>query len=289
MSRGRGNTQASLRQGIFGDAVNKQLLLQEYAELGTIIDDLDHIETMVLRLRSLVSELTKAERDIIIDLDDTLSVNNTLYIRSKTELAKYLQRKVGTRTVEEYIQAFDAIDEGLIPSWGFTPARWHESARRLAEQELGRTLRPGELGHVRKLSGIALGVGIPFPDTYEALRTARKAGMRIVLKTKGEEKLQQEKIMAHQFSPFFAGIEIVQAKTPESMRALAKHYRLRNPVMIGDSMKSDVLPAHEAGFGAVLMRYHNEIWDYENPDTDYSPARAQCLAEALVLIAEDKI
>ena len=78
---------------------------------------------------------------------------------------------------------------------------------------------------------------------------------------------QEAKLAASGLGDRFSGIEIVSDKTVDAFRRLFARYEA-NPeycVMAGDSIRSDVLPALEAGAWAAHVP-HDIVWFYERAD-----------------------
>ena len=72
---------------------------------------------------------------------------------------------------------------------------------------------------------------------------------RLVLVTKGDLLHQGAKLAASGLGDRFAGVDIVSDKTADTFTRLFKRYAVQSAeaVMAGDSMRSDVRPALEAG------------------------------------------
>jgi putative hydrolase of the HAD superfamily len=93
------------------------------------------------------------------------------------------------------------------------------------------------------------------PHAREAL--ARLCGdYRIVLVTKGDLFDQERKLAASGLGDFFDGVEIVSEKTPEVyQRVFTRHGDgAARAMMIGNSLKSDVVPALVAGSWSMSSR-----------------------------------
>jgi putative hydrolase of the HAD superfamily len=96
---------------------------------------------------------------------------------------------------------------------------------------------------------------------------AASAEHRVVLVTKGD-LLDQERKLAHSgLGDLFHGVEIVSEKTPAVYRAVfARHGTgAEHAMMVGNSMKSDVLPAIEAGGWGTYVP-HGQTWVLEHAD-----------------------
>lgn len=78
---------------------------------------------------------------------------------------------------------------------------------------------------------------------------------RLVLVTKGDLFHQEGKLAASGLGDFFAGVEIVTDKRPATFAAIFDRYGVApaRVVMAGDSMRSDIIPALEAGAWAAYV------------------------------------
>ncbi|RZJ47154.1 MAG: HAD family hydrolase [Brevundimonas sp.] len=94
------------------------------------------------------------------------------------------------------------------------------------------------------------------PGVDEAL-AALSEKYRLVLITKGDLMDQERKVAASGLGDLFAAVEIVSEKTASTYtRIFARHGTgADEAVMAGNSMKSDVLPALEAGALGVHIPY----------------------------------
>ncbi|NNK78307.1 MAG: HAD family hydrolase [Litoreibacter sp.] len=105
-------------------------------------------------------------------------------------------------------------------------------------------------------------------DAVEALGNKHK----LVLVTKGDLLDQERKLAQSGLGDLFDAVEIVSEKTPQTyIRAFMRHgHGPERAMMVGNSMKSDVVPAIEAGGWGVHVpaRYEWEIEKAEAP-TDH--------------------
>jgi putative hydrolase of the HAD superfamily len=90
---------------------------------------------------------------------------------------------------------------------------------------------------------------------------------RLVLITKGDLFHQQAKLAASGLGEHFYGVEIVAEKEPDDYRRVLKRYAVRPErfVMVGNSMRSDVLPVVQLGGRAVYIPYH-VTWAFEHAE-----------------------
>ena len=102
---------------------------------------------------------------------------------------------------------------------------------------------------------------------------ALAADYRVVLITKGDLLDQERKLAQSGLGDLFDGVEIVSTKTAASYHAIfARHGTgADQAMMVGNSLKSDVIPALEAGSWGVHVP-HGLTWALEaaDPPTDHS-------------------
>ena len=102
------------------------------------------------------------------------------------------------------------------------------------------------------------------PQAREAVEAAAAHG-EVVLITKGDLLHQERKLAASGLGELFDAVEIVSDKTPATyLRVFARHAGRRG-MMVGDSMRSDVLPAIAAGGWGVHVP-HGAPWELEVAD-----------------------
>ncbi|MCK8464605.1 HAD family hydrolase [Aliiroseovarius sp. S1339] len=85
----------------------------------------------------------------------------------------------------------------------------------------------------------------------------------ILLITKGDLLDQERKLAQSGLGDYFDGVQIVSDKSPAVYkRAFLPFGGVQKAVMVGNSLKSDVIPALEAGAWAVHVP-HDLTWSYE--------------------------
>lgn len=104
------------------------------------------------------------------------------------------------------------------------------------------------------------------PHAGEAVEAASRTH-RVVLITKGDLLDQERKLAQSGLGDLFHGIEIVSEKTPEIYAELFHRYGdgPESALMVGNSMKSDVIPAITAGGWGVFVP-HGQAWALEHAE-----------------------
>lgn len=103
----------------------------------------------------------------------------------------------------------------------------------------------------------------PLPHVRETLDQLR-GRYRLVVITKGDLFHQERKLAASGFGDYFDAIEIVSDKTTGTYARIFARYGdgPGRSVMVGNSLKSDVLPALEAGGWGIYVP-HALTWTFE--------------------------
>ncbi|MEP2030701.1 MAG: HAD family hydrolase [Paracoccaceae bacterium] len=111
------------------------------------------------------------------------------------------------------------------------------------------------------------------PYAREAVEMAAETH-RVILITKGDLIDQERKLAQSGLGDSFAAVEIVSAKTPDVYRGIfARHGDgAERAMMIGNSMRSDVLPVIETGGWGVFVP-HGLQWEVEKADPPEGSAR----------------
>ncbi|WP_293856603.1 HAD family hydrolase [uncultured Alsobacter sp.] len=112
-------------------------------------------------------------------------------------------------------------------------------------------------------------------ETLEAL----SGRFRLVVVTKGDLFDQERKLAQSGLDALFDGVEIVSDKTPAVYdRVFARHGDgASRALMVGNSLKSDVLPAIAAGAVGVHVPYH-VTWALEHADEPVEEPRFHRIA-----------
>lgn len=108
---------------------------------------------------------------------------------------------------------------------------------------------------------------------------------RLVLITKGDLLHQEVKLAASGVGAMFSGVKIVSDKTTQTFQSVFAEFGVapHEAVMAGDSMRSDVLPALEAGAFAAYIPQSGG-WSHEQADGPHDTARFRELADLRALV-----
>ena len=127
------------------------------------------------------------------------------------------------------------------------------------------------------------------PGVAEVLPALRQRGHHLLLFTKGDLFDQEGKLARSGLGDLFDHVEIVSEKDEATYHRLFQRYQAtpENFVMIGNSLKSDVLPVARLGYRAIHVPYHatwihEQVSEAELASVQFEQVSA--LAEVLALL-----
>jgi putative hydrolase of the HAD superfamily len=123
---------------------------------------------------------------------------------------------------------------------------------------------------IEKIIGFAkdmLQFNLQLFDGVATVLSELSSAHELMLITKGDQFEQERKIARSGLGGYFKYIEIVGEKSPSSYLRLLGKYGLSPErfLMIGNSLKSDILPVLDIGGKAIYIPYHS-TWSHEYLD-----------------------
>lgn len=195
---------------------------------------------------------------VIFDADNTLWETETLYDEARLDLAKQLALLgIDESTAVEVQQA---IDEELFKTYGYSARRFPESFDRTlthffpAASEIERH-------KIRSIAERIFRNPAVVHSAVMAIIERLRGHYRLGILTAGEEWVQQNRLGQFAYVHHFQAVEIVEQKNVATFENFigTHHVDRTRSWVVGDSLKSDILPAHAVGLNAVLIATRN--WD----------------------------
>lgn len=118
------------------------------------------------------------------------------------------------------------------------------------------------------------------PAVMETLTAVKQQGLPLLLLTKGDLFDQESKLARSGLGDLFDHVEIVSEKNEVTYQRIMRRYQVPPEafVMVGNSLKSDVLPVARLGGHAAYVPYHT-TWVMERvPETELVGVQFQELA-----------
>jgi len=198
---------------------------------------------------------------IAFDADDTLWHNENLYARIQEKFRELLSgyhpaAEVNRRLYEMEMHNMAYFGYGIK---AFTLSMI-ETAIELSDGQIQAREIQAIIGFAREM----LDTEIHLMEQVEDVVAGLAHSYPLMLVTKGDMFEQQAKIAKSGIADYFDYIDVVNRKNEESYRMLLRRYGIdaRHVLMVGNSLKSDVLPFVAIGGQAVHIPYHI-TWAHE--------------------------
>ena len=199
---------------------------------------------------------------IAFDADDTLWENEVYYTRVQAKLKSLLDKYL---PVEDIHDAVYQTETRNIAIYGYGIKSFT-----LSLIETAITLTVGEISAADVEKIIGFGQEMLTAD-IQLLPGAKKTlgGLAetysLMMVTKGDLLDQQRKVDHTSIGDFFDYIEIVSEKNPTDYQVLLSKYNLQPEkfLMVGNSLRSDILPVIQLGGHAVHIPYA-DTWMHEH-------------------------
>jgi putative hydrolase of the HAD superfamily len=204
--------------------------------------------------------------DVIgFDADDTLWQNETLYVDAQEKLKNLLSKYGSGVTVEEQLYETEMRN---LPSYGYGIKSFAlsmiETAVNLSEGRINGAGVLRIIGFARDMLDAPLRLLEHVENTLQELGKTHT----LIVITKGDLLDQQSKLARSGLTRYFRHVEIVSEKTPKTYAALLSKYGVapQRFLMVGNSLKSDILPVLAVGGQAAYIPFH-VTWAHETLDS----------------------
>jgi putative hydrolase of the HAD superfamily len=204
----------------------------------------------------------------IFDGDDTLWRTEILYDRARGA-ARQIVFECGLDP-EKWEARQRIIDVANVSIYGFSPKRFPASCIQALEEVQG--VSGAQVGEVVRAKIVDAATSVfrntpeLVPQAASVLEELQDRGVRLALLTKGDATVQTNRVEGSGLARFFDVIEIVPEKTPLVIKGLLRKLGVQksNCWIIGNSLRSDILPAIEVGVKGIWIDM--PVWEYERAD-----------------------
>lgn len=198
---------------------------------------------------------------IAFDADDTLWVNETYFHEAETAFCELFKDELPYETV---VQELFATEMKNLHLYGYGVKGFMlcmlETALKLSNGTSSGLLAGKiiEIGHELLQKPVELLDGVS--ETLDQLQ----GKYRLVVATKGDLLDQERKLAKSGLQEYFHHIEIMSDKKTNDYQKLIRHLDCQPEqfLMVGNSIKSDILPVLETGSYAAHIPYHI-TWAHE--------------------------
>jgi putative hydrolase of the HAD superfamily len=215
---------------------------------------------------------TEERQNLIVDADDTLWENNIYFERAFDDFCDFLAHS--TLSADQVRAVLDEIEIVNSKMHGYGTANFArnltECYHKLVERDVSADDLPRIMSFTEQILHHPIEIIAGVAETLEYL-AGRHA---LTLFTKGDPEEQKLKLDRSGLAIYFGHTAIVKEKDAPSYAALIRERQLdpRHTWMIGNSPKSDINPALEAGLHAVFVP-HARTWTLERAKIREGPGR----------------
>ena len=198
---------------------------------------------------------------IAFDADDTLWVNEPYFREAEDKFCALLEDYLPQHSVAHELFKTEIRN---LPLYGYGIKGFMLSMIETILEVTEGTASLEMISKVIQFGKEQLNKPIELLEGIDAVLEALKGDYRLVVATKGDLVDQERKLQKSGLENFFHHIEIMSEKHEKDYLKLLKHLDCKpeNFLMIGNSLKSDVLPVLQLGGHAVHIPFHT-TWAYE--------------------------
>lgn len=199
---------------------------------------------------------------IAFDADDTLWHNEWVYYETKKKLVKLLSPEYNPEDIERTLNEIEINNLKYygygIKSFGLSLIETAVAVTdgHVSGEDIGKTIK-----YIKEMLEAEVHL---FENARDVLKALSKS-FNLMLITKGEYVEQNPKINRSGLAEYFRYIEIVSEKSDQTYLDILNKLNIAPDrfLMIGNSLRSDVIPVLEIGGQAVYIPYE-DTWFHEN-------------------------
>jgi putative hydrolase of the HAD superfamily len=198
-----------------------------------------------------------AQRELVIgfDADDTLWHNETIFEKVHERYRALLAHYHDSATVDRTLFATEMRNLEL---YGYGVKGFTLSAIETAIELTGGKIRAEEIRQLIELGREMLAHPVELLDGVAETLATLSSSHRLLVITKGDLRDQQRKLAKSGLAERFHGVEIVSEKDESTYAAIFRRHGLAPGqfLMVGNSLKSDILPVLALGGRGAHIPYH---------------------------------
>ena len=203
-------------------------------------------------------------RFVAFDADDTLWSNENYFREAEDHFCQLFEGYMPYHTVHKELYLTEVRNIG---DYGYGIKAFMLSMVETALSITNHTLQPEHVKKCLEIGRSMLHKPVVLLEGVENVLENLYGKYTLVLATKGDLVDQERKLVKSGLSNYFHHIEIMTEKNEAEYKKLFKRLDCtpEEVLMIGNSLKSDVLPVLELGGSAVHIPFHT-TWEHERVD-----------------------
>jgi putative hydrolase of the HAD superfamily len=199
---------------------------------------------------------------VAFDADDTLWHNLIHFDAAERQFGEMFSNYLPAQDAKASVMA---VERRNIPIYGFGVKSFTLSMIETAIEISNGAVDGTTISKLVDIGRDMLDHDIELLPHVENTLKALQGQHKLLLITKGDLYHQERKVLASGLAHYFEGIEIVSDKNAETYEKICKRYggNSARTVMIGNSIKSDILPMIEAGGIGIYVPFEI-LWAHEH-------------------------
>lgn len=205
-------------------------------------------------------------KTIGFDADDTLWVNETYFRDTEEKFAALLE---GYETKNKIDQELFKIEMSNLDIYGYGVKGFMLSMIESALDLSNNKVSQETIVEILNLGKKMISHPVELLDGVEEVLSKLVGKYRLIVLTKGDLLDQERKLEKSGLSKYFHHVEVLSDKKESNYKNLLEHLNIdvSEFLMIGNSLKSDILPILNIGAQAVHVPFHT-TWAHEMVSED---------------------
>lgn len=201
---------------------------------------------------------------IAFDADDTLWVNEPLFQHTERRFCEMLEDFLPHHTISQELLKIEIQN---LKDYGYGTKSFMLSMIETAINVSGKAIGVELIEKIIALGKEQLNAPVEILAGIPEVLDQLQAQYKLIVATKGDLLEQEKKLKRSGLAHYFHHVEIVSEKNEEEYRRIIQHLDIasENFLMIGNSLKSDVVPVLNIGGYGFHVPYHT-TWEYEKID-----------------------
>lgn len=198
---------------------------------------------------------------IAFDADDTLWVNETYFREAERKFATLLSNYETPNKIE---QELFQLEMKNLPYYGYGIKGFVLSMIETALEISNDTLPQSTIGDLLNIGKEMLDKPIELLAGVEEVLHSLHGRYKLIVATKGDLLDQERKLEKSGLINYFHHVEVMSEKKMPDYQKLTKHLDIapQELLMVGNSLKSDILPLIAIGASAIHVPFHT-TWTHE--------------------------
>ena len=200
------------------------------------------------------------------DADDTLWVNETYFREAEEVVGQLLSHYETPNKIDQELFRMEIVN---LPTYGYGVKGFILSMIELAVDLSNGTVSNAIISEILALGKDMLNKPIDLLDGVEEVLKVLSKDYRLIVATKGDLLDQERKLEKSGLLEYFHHIEVLSDKKEANYSKLLNHLEIKPSefLMIGNSLKSDILPLINIKASAVHVPFHT-TWLHEQVDVN---------------------